>query len=208
MFTGIHQELSSTNFRGWEVEWDLEMDVDDWHFCIFTSKIKVRRLFPVAQHGPLWTSDVPHTEHLCRVLVSDVLQKWMTLSLRKLHPLFLSASKNYLQLRIYLEQVFYLRAQPFSFGTLCPSLKLASLSVHPSPLCRWFQQLELTSLQMMPDAPSPTGSLIPPRPCTQKQVISDAPSTPGLSKVSANTHTHKQYSRSAYSKQMKPDMFS
>lgn len=171
------------------------MDVDDWHACIFTSKINVRRLFPVATHGPLWTSNVPHTEDLCKVLISDVLQRWMALSLGKLHPLFLSVSRNYLSLRTYLEQVFYLRRQLFSFGTLCSSLNLASLSVHLSPLHRWFQQLELASLQMMPDAPSLTGSLIPFRPRTQKQVISDAPSAPGLSKVSANAHMHTSTSK-------------
>lgn len=96
MFTRIHKELSSTNFRDWEVKWALEVDVDDWHFCIFTSKIKVRKLFPVAKHGPLWISNLFHTEHFCRVLISDVVQKWMALSLRKLHLFFLSAFKNYL----------------------------------------------------------------------------------------------------------------
>lgn len=33
-----------------------------------------------------------------------------------------------------------------------------SISLQLSPLHRWFQQLELASLQMMPDAPSLTGS--------------------------------------------------
>lgn len=135
-------------------EWSLEMHVYDWHVCIFTSKIKVRRLFSVATHGPPWTSNVPHTEDFCKVLMSDVLQRWMALSLGKLHPLFLSASKNYRSLRTYLEQVFYLWTQLFSFGTLRSSLNLHlglcisllstdgfnSLSL---PLCRWCQMLPL-----------------------------------------------------------------
>lgn len=67
MLTDIHKDLSSTNFNSsdWESEWDLEMDVDDWHVCIFILRNKSQKAFPVTTLGSLRTSNVPHTEDLC-----------------------------------------------------------------------------------------------------------------------------------------------
>lgn len=130
------------------------MDVfKDWHVCLCLSKFKVKRLFPVIAYGPLWTENVHHAQDVWRVpgLMCLAHAAETALSPGDLH-FFCQHSKS-----AYSEELIWNVVFQF-WNFMRVSEACISVSLYLSPLHRWFQQLELASLQMMPDAPSLAGS--------------------------------------------------